>query len=171
MKQIGRWALEDEDYAKMKRQYMNQKNNTKNRIDPLGNKIEFKFTLEEYADVWLSSGQWKNKGVRKGQYVMSRKNDIGHYEVGNVFIQTSQANVAEIYTRPYGKRNPNARFFDKEYDYPTNSQLKTLFAIADSYESRSTLTNTDFYIIRKIYEACNKEYPGDDAIRKMVKPL
>jgi hypothetical protein len=61
--------------------------------------IEFNLTFEEWWDIWQKSGKWEERGCRKGQYVMSRKNDIGPYEVENVFIQTCTQNCLE---RPNG---------------------------------------------------------------------
>lgn len=63
------------------------------RKDALGNQIEMRMTFEEWCAVWEESGQWHNR--RKGGAVMSRHNDIGHYEVGNVSIKSAGENVAE----------------------------------------------------------------------------
>jgi hypothetical protein len=60
-----------------------------------GRNIEFRLTFEEWCDIWEKSGHWTERGKKKGQYVMSRYNDIGAYEVGNVFIQQSGENVSQ----------------------------------------------------------------------------
>jgi hypothetical protein len=57
--------------------------------------VEFNLTYEEWWDIWEKSGKWNQRGCRKGQYVMSRYNDMGAYEVGNVFIQTQTENRRE----------------------------------------------------------------------------
>ena len=57
--------------------------------------IEFNLTYEQWWDIWQQSGKWNQRGPNKGQYVMSRYNDIGAYEVGNVFIQLSEENRRE----------------------------------------------------------------------------
>ena len=41
--------------------------------------IEFTLTFEEWWDIWQQSGKWAERGIRKGQYVMSRNADIGGY--------------------------------------------------------------------------------------------
>jgi hypothetical protein len=65
------------------------------RFDKNGNKIEFKLTLEEWLDIWQSSGHYHERGHKKGQYCMSRVGDLGHYEVGNVFIQPIVQNTRD----------------------------------------------------------------------------
>ncbi len=57
--------------------------------------IEFNLTYEEWYDIWYKSGKWEQRGARKGQYVMSRYNDTGAYEMGNVFIQPHEENRRE----------------------------------------------------------------------------
>ena len=66
---------------------------TKGRLDAAGNPIEFKLTFEQWWDIWQKSGKWNQRGNKRGQYVMSRKNDLGHYEIGNVEIIESIENV------------------------------------------------------------------------------
>lgn len=57
--------------------------------------IMFNLTYEEWWDIWQQSGKWELRGPNKGQYVMSRYNDVGPYEIGNVFIQPSEENRRE----------------------------------------------------------------------------
>lgn len=57
--------------------------------------IEFNLTYDEWWDIWQKSGKWEERGARKGQYVMSRYNDMGAYRVGNVFIQPHEDNRRE----------------------------------------------------------------------------
>lgn len=72
---------------KPKERFHQHKMNTRDRTDALGNKIEFKLSFEEWWTIWEESGHWQERGRCVGQYCMSRFNDIGHYEIGNVFIQ------------------------------------------------------------------------------------
>ncbi len=78
-----------------KQRYYTHKRNTINRVDTNGNPIEFKLTFVEWWDIWEASGKYHLYGNRKGQYCMSRVNDIGHYEVGNVFIQLTTENTIQ----------------------------------------------------------------------------
>ena len=74
------------------RKYCYQKNSCKNRIDRNNNPIEFKLTFAEWFDIWTNSGKWHLRGRGKGKYVMSRKDDLGHYAVDNVKIILSTEN-------------------------------------------------------------------------------
>ena len=69
--------------------YLYQKHNSIKRGIP------FLLTFEEWWDIWQQSGYWEQRGCRKGQYVMSRYNDVGPYAVGNVFIQQCGSNVSQ----------------------------------------------------------------------------
>jgi len=55
--------------------------------------IEWHLTFEEWCEIWRKSGQWENRGVRRGQYVMARNWDAGPYAAWNVDIQLSAENV------------------------------------------------------------------------------
>lgn len=72
--------------------------------DALGNPVEMRLTFDEWCKVWQDSGHWDERGCRRGQYCMSRYNDLGHYEVGNVFIQLHVANSRDALC---GKPNVN----------------------------------------------------------------
>lgn len=58
-------------------------------------KLPFTLTLQQWWEVWQSSGKWEQRGRRKDQYCMSRINDCGGYELGNVFIQSHADNVKD----------------------------------------------------------------------------
>lgn len=60
------------------RRFCAQKGSSKQRGIP------FRLTFDEWLEIWSESGHLKDRGL----YCMSRKNDEGAYEVGNVFIQT-----------------------------------------------------------------------------------
>jgi len=63
-----------------------------------GRGIGWEITFPEWWDVWRESGNTYNRGIRKGQYVMSRYGDIGPYRVDNGQICTAIENVKEYYT-------------------------------------------------------------------------
>jgi hypothetical protein len=80
------------------KKYISQKTACKamSRKDRNGNPIEFKLTFDEWWDIWQQSGKWSDRGRNKGKYQMCRNNDIGHYEVGNVTIQTRESNDIDM---------------------------------------------------------------------------
>ena len=77
--------------------YIRHKRNTIHRVDILGNPIEMRLTFEQWWEIWEASGKYNLYGKGKGKYCMSRYNDIGHYEVGNVFIQLHSANAGQAH--------------------------------------------------------------------------
>lgn len=54
--------------------------------------VKWKLNLWEWWSIWQSSGKWKFRGRRVGQYVMCRIGDNGSYQIGNVFIDTASNN-------------------------------------------------------------------------------
>jgi hypothetical protein len=68
--------------------YVQQKSNA------LGRGLEFRLTFNEWLRIWNKSGHFSERGRRRGQYVMCRYGDLGAYEVGNVFIGTTDANIS-----------------------------------------------------------------------------
>lgn len=83
-----------------KHKYVQHRNYAQGRKDANGNPIEFRLTFEEWWDIWEKSGHWHERGSKRGQYCMSRYNDVGHYEVGNVFIQLSTNNTRQMARTP-----------------------------------------------------------------------
>lgn len=65
--------------------------------------IEWQLTYEQWLEIWMESGKWHQRGKRIGQYVMSRKGDVGAYAVGNVFICLHSENVKDGYRNKPGK--------------------------------------------------------------------
>lgn len=57
--------------------------------------IPFLLTYEEWRKIWMESGKWKQRGNRRGQYVMMRPGDKGAYELGNVIIARVEDNRAD----------------------------------------------------------------------------
>lgn len=87
--------LTEQELKAAKNSYAVKRKTTKGRADRNGNPIEFRLTFEEWLSIWLASGKLLQRGIRQGQYCMSRKGDLGHYEVPNVFIQLSTQNSRE----------------------------------------------------------------------------
>jgi len=80
---------------KIEAAYKAQIDRCKRKVDALGDPVEMRMTLQQFADEWIQSGKWHLRGRKKGQYCMARNNDIGHYEVGNVRIITNSENISE----------------------------------------------------------------------------
>lgn len=78
------------------RAYRNHVARCRHKTDTLGQPVLMKLTFEQWSQLWDASGHWVNRGNRAGQYCMSRMNDIGHYELGNVFIQLHSENSQQI---------------------------------------------------------------------------
>ena len=85
----------DKEKTKLWHKWNQHKRGTKGRTDKNGNEVEFLLSFDEWLQIWLESGHLNERGCRKGQFVMARKNDIGHYEVGNVEIKLSSENNKE----------------------------------------------------------------------------
>ena len=86
--------MTEDELKKARSAYGMQVYNIRNKLDRLGNKVEMRLTFEEWLDIWVKSGHWLERGKKRGQYVMARKDDIGHYEIGNVSIVLHSENVA-----------------------------------------------------------------------------
>jgi hypothetical protein len=97
--------------AKMWRAYRHSyiclENNNLARYDKLGNRILMKMSYEEWKNIWIQSGKWHERGKKAGQYVMTRIDDVGHYEVNNVRITTIGDNVREAHIGT--KRSENTK--------------------------------------------------------------
>ena len=111
---------------KHKGMYIAQKDYVRGKIDAAGNPVEFRLSFDEWLNIWEASGKLSQRGIRKGCYVMSRYNDLGHYEVGNVFIQEHSDNVrqAQIGRQGYyrgGEKNP---FYGKTHSEETLEKIK-----------------------------------------------
>jgi len=75
--------------------YKGHKGDALRRKDFYGNPIQWNLTFEQWMEVWQQSGHWEERGCKKGQYCMSRYNDIGPYEIDNVFIQLHSDNIRQ----------------------------------------------------------------------------
>lgn len=83
--------MDREKYLKEK--YRTKKSSTKGRLDKNGNEIEFRLTYEEWKTLWDKSGLLPSR-----DYVLSRINDLGHYEIGNVYVNHNLLNITEALT-------------------------------------------------------------------------
>lgn len=81
--------------------YHSQRRNAINRG------IEWNMKLWDWWQVWYLSERWEDRGREKGQYVMCRFGDVGAYELGNVYIATSDHNVSFQPNNPYRKGHPD----------------------------------------------------------------
>ena len=69
--------------------------------------IEWHFTFESWLSVWKSSGHLRERGKRLGQYVMSRRGDVGPYSPNNIVICTVSENFKDAYRNGFGGGNCN----------------------------------------------------------------
>jgi hypothetical protein len=58
--------------------------------------IPWRFTFDEWCELWRESGKWDQRGRHKGQYVMARFGDAGPYQRDNVRICTVGDNTDEM---------------------------------------------------------------------------
>jgi hypothetical protein len=94
--------------------------------------ISFQLTFKEWCWLWKHSGKWTKRGWRKGQYVMSRPNDQGAYEVGNVIIRLAEENRAER-NGNYPMKGKNNPAYGKDYwvSAPRKNREKRKQAISE----------------------------------------
>lgn len=57
--------------------------------------IDFLLSFDEWLFVWELSGRLRERGRRKGQYVMARHGDCGPYAIDNVDIVLCSKNCAD----------------------------------------------------------------------------
>lgn len=108
--------MTNEEMKKAKKRYNEQKNGCRCRHDKNGNFIEMRLTFDEWLDIWLSSEHYHKMGACRGHYVMSRYNDIGHYEIGNVFIQLHSDNVRDNNANNQFQEKSRARMIEQRKD-------------------------------------------------------
>ena len=63
---------------------------TRGRVDKNGVPIEMHLSYDEWATLWHDAGKMPGR-----TYVLSRKNDLGHYEIGNVYVNHQLHNAME----------------------------------------------------------------------------
>ena len=82
--------LDEKTTRLLRKKYLSKIASTKGRLDKNGQLIEMRLTFEEWCMIWIESGH-----LPQSPYVISRFNDCGHYEVGNVYIQHNLMNISE----------------------------------------------------------------------------
>ena len=83
------------DLVKAKKQFYWQRCGSYDRLDANGKQILWKLSFDEWLSIWIESKKYSQRGSKKGQYCMSRFNDLGDYELGNVFIQEHSNNISQ----------------------------------------------------------------------------
>lgn len=86
-----------------KKAYQTHKYNCNGKTDVDGNPVEMRLSFDEWLAIWNASGHLAQRGRGKDKYVMSRIDDRGHYESGNVEVITHAENVRRA------SLNPNRR--------------------------------------------------------------
>lgn len=76
--------------ASLREKYNQKKGSTKGRVDKNGESIQFLLSFDEYCKLWKDRGLFPSK-----PWCISRVNDLGNYEVGNVYISTCRRNNVE----------------------------------------------------------------------------
>jgi len=119
------------DIKKAKNQYWNQYGQAHVR------KIPWLFTFDEWLQCWIDSGHYHDRGRSKGQYCMSRFNDVGPYSKDNVCIKLHGENVIDAHK---GKKKPYvslAQTGRKLSDITIEKIKKTKQMNKEIYESRN----------------------------------
>ena len=84
------------------RRWAEQRRNAQDRHIP------WELNLAQWWDIWQESGKWEARGRGHKRYVMSRREDVGPYAPGNVYIQLADVNNRErrgrVPTLPIGIR-------------------------------------------------------------------
>jgi hypothetical protein len=89
--------LGEELLKKMETRYKGKIASTRGRVDKAGNPIEMRLSFDEWLTIWMDSGKIDSMGSGRGGYVLCRVGDLGHYEVGNVFVASGLDNVLDAY--------------------------------------------------------------------------
>lgn len=77
------------------------------RMNALRRGISWDLKLWDWWQIWQRSGKWEERGRSKGGYVMCRFGDVGAYEVGNVYIATTEHNASHQPNNPYRVGHPD----------------------------------------------------------------
>lgn len=92
---FNREDLTQGEFEAAYKSYEAKRKGVSKRKDRTGLVLEMRLTFDQWLDIWLESGKLVMRGLRKGQYCMARKQDLGHYEIGNVFIQLASENARD----------------------------------------------------------------------------
>jgi lambda repressor-like predicted transcriptional regulator len=104
------WGVPYEEWKMLRgdgtiKRYEQQRNNSSARG------IAFRLSFAEWLCIWKASGKLAQCGRGKGSYCMSRLNDAGGYELGNVHIQLCTENSSEATKQWIGKVKANRGVF------------------------------------------------------------
>lgn len=86
--------LSDSDLRKAKQRFKEQQGQAARRKDKNGAPIEWCLTFEQWIAWWLATGHYHERGRKRGQYVMSRKGDIGPYSIDNIECVLTSTNLS-----------------------------------------------------------------------------
>ncbi len=94
--------------------YRDQKANARCRC------IEWGITFDEWWAIWSNSEKWEFRGRRKGEFVMSRRGDVGPYAVGNVVVKSNRDNLMEAraHSKKRSRKNGGVYFTLPGYSRP-----------------------------------------------------
>lgn len=140
-------SIEKNKYVTPLSIYKTQASNCNSRTDRMGRSVKMKLTFEQWWKIWQDSGKWEQRGKRKGQYCMCRKNDNGNYTVKNVRIDLTANNVREAtaYRTRIGLAGHSVDLTDDERTYikralmlkqATQAELARRFGISQPTVSR-----------------------------------
>lgn len=107
---LAKWGMSCDEVQSLRRSgvlhaFKQQKRNAEARG------ITWDLSLAQWWDVWQTSGKWEQRGRGKGAYVMSRIQDAGGYEFGNVHVQLAEENSREAVKKWAGKAKANRGVF------------------------------------------------------------
>lgn len=98
-------GLTVDEITKARQSYISQVHACNKKLDRNKNKVDMKLSFDEWLIFWVNSGHWYQRGKKLGEYCMCRKDDIGHYELGNVYIDLASTNsstaIAPIRSEEY----------------------------------------------------------------------
>lgn len=97
-----KWGLDVETWRRLRAdgtilRYTQQRNNARSRAIP------FLLSFSQWYAIWQASGKLDLCGRGKGKFCMSRLNDAGAYELGNVHVQPCVENSREAVNKWRGK--------------------------------------------------------------------
>jgi hypothetical protein len=123
-----------------KQAYQTQKANAKRRG------IAFLLSFDQWLEIWIASGYWTQRGRGSKFYCMSRINDIGAYEVGNVLIVQNCDNIIEgNLGRIHSKESRNAR----SKSNPMRKPVSTPKGLFDSILSAAQAANVSRTLVAR----------------------
>ncbi len=90
--------------------------------------ISWELTFDQWRDIWLNSGHWKDRGRNAGQYVMGRFGDKGPYSPENVRIITHADNTREAWCGKKHGENKKRLMKGNKYALGNKSNTGVVFS-------------------------------------------